>query len=71
MTKENSGEADNWEVNNTAFALNEDVDLAAPVLCNMILETGPPIGEQSNAKGKAWSTTIQSSSKPDIPNYDF
>ena len=60
-----------WEVSDTAFALDEDVDLAAPVLCDMISETGPPIGDQSNAKGKASSTTIQSSSKPDVPDYDF
>ncbi|KAJ3846537.1 hypothetical protein EV368DRAFT_88850 [Lentinula lateritia] len=60
-----------WEVSDTAFALDEDIDLAAPVLRDMISETGPPIGEQSNVKGKASSTTFQSSSKPDVPDYDF
>ncbi|KAJ4499423.1 hypothetical protein C8R41DRAFT_815674 [Lentinula lateritia] len=60
-----------WEVSDTAFALDEDIDLAAPVLRDMISETGPPIGEQSNVKGKASSTTFQSPSKPDVPDYDF
>ncbi|KAJ3792320.1 ribonuclease H-like domain-containing protein [Lentinula aff. detonsa] len=60
-----------WEVEDMAFDLDKDVDLAAPILCDLISEAGAPVDSQSNAQGKALSTTVQSTSKPDVPNYDF
>ncbi|KAJ3793831.1 ribonuclease H-like domain-containing protein [Lentinula aff. detonsa] len=63
-----------WEVEDMDFDLNKDIDLAAPILCDLISEVGAPVDSQSNAQGKApvsTTGTVHSTSKPDVPNYDF